>query len=216
MTMAASSDGVDVRPVIDLGVGRGLLRRHVRGRAHRDARGGEPGRGARRMPARLAERLGHAEVGDETVMPAHHHVVRLDVPVEHLLLVGVCQRVHHIPDQAECLAHRELALPGQFGPKRLPLDERHGEVQDVAGLTGGQERHDVRVLELGGELDLAAEPFDVDRGREVRGQHLDDYLPPKCHLLREIDAAHAAAAQLAEDPVSSAKRSLELVLQARH
>ena len=61
----------------------------------------------------------------------------------------------------------------------------------------------MRVLQLGGQLDLAAEPLDVDRGGEIRGQHLHHDLPPKCHLLREIDAAHAAAAQLAEDPVGA-------------
>ena len=39
------------------------------------------------------------------------------------------------------------------------------------------------MLELCGQLDLTPEPFDVDGGREVGWEYLDDYLPAERDLL---------------------------------
>ena len=74
----------------------------------------------------------------------------------------------------------------------------------------------MRVLQPGGELDLALEPLDVDRGAELGRQHLDDDLAAEPGLLGEEDAAHAAAAQLPQDAVGVAEGGLEALLEVGH
>jgi hypothetical protein len=72
------------------------------------------------------------------------------------------------------------------------------------------------MLELGGELDLAAEPLEVESRGQIRREHLDDDLPAEGGFLGQIDPTHAPAAQLAEEPVASAERVLEIVEQSGH
>ena len=71
----------------------------------------------------------------------------------------------------------------------------------------------MRVLQAGGELDLALEPLDVDRGAHLGRQELDDDLPAEPDLLGQEDAAHAAATQLLQDAVVVADRGLKPVLE---
>ena len=73
------------------------------------------------LPAgRLAHRLGHAEVHDQRVPPGEHHVVGLDVPVDHALRVGVGERVGDLDQEPHSLVHREPALAGQPVAEALP------------------------------------------------------------------------------------------------
>ena len=69
------------------------------------------------------------------------------------------------------------------------------------------------MLQAGGELDLALEPLDVDRGAHLGRQHLDDDLAAEPGLLGEEHAAHAAAAQLPQDAVLVADRGLKPFLE---
>src|ERR1035437_6657041 len=57
------------------------------------------------------------------------------------------------------------------------------------------------MLQLCRELDLAAEPFAVDAGRELRRQHLDHDLPVERAFPREEYAAHPPARQFAFEDV---------------
>ena len=66
------------------------------------------------------------------------------------------------------------------------------------------------MLELGGELDLAAEAVDVDAGGELGREHLDHDLPARAPFLGQEDAAHPAAAELALEAVRAAERVLQL------
>ena len=85
--------------MIDVRIGGRLLRRHVGGCSHRDARSGE-----RRSGRGLADGFGDTEVGDERVPPAagapgvsaEHHVLRLDIAMYDALSVRVRQRVEHL------------------------------------------------------------------------------------------------------------------------
>jgi hypothetical protein len=75
---------------------------------------------------------------------------------------------------------------------------------------------DVRVLQLGGELDLAAEAVDVEPGGEVGWQNLDDDLAVERDFGGDKDAAHAATAQLALDPVGVAECRLQASREVVH
>ena len=94
-------------------------------------------------------------------------------------------------------ATRQLAVAPEPGAQRLALDQRHGVVEQVAGLAGGEQRDDVGMLERRGEVDLAAEPVQAQAGRELGREHLDHHLPAEAGLLGHEHAAHGAAAQLA-------------------
>ena len=145
------------------------------------------------------------------------HVVGLDVAVDDAVAVGVGEGVHDLAQELGRLGHRQLALARELGTQRFAGDERHDVVEQVAGgRAGGEQRHDVRVLEPRGELDLALEALDVDGGAGLRRQHLDDDLPAQPGLLGKEDAAHAAAAQLPEEAVGVAEGGLEALLEVGH
>ena len=71
----------------------------------------------------------------------------------------------------------------------------------------------MRVLETGGEPDLALEALDVHRGAGLGRQHLDHDLAAEPDLFGEEDATHPAAAQLPQDAVGVPEGGLEALLQ---
>ena len=100
--------------------------------------------------------------------------------------------------------------------ERLPLDERH-DVEEVAvGLARVEQRQDVRVLEVGGELDLGEEPLGADDGGELRAQNLERDLAVVPEVLGQVHRRHPACADLAFDPVTVGERRLEPVEQLWH
>jgi hypothetical protein len=74
--------------------------------------------------------------------------------------------------------------------------------------TGGEQRDDVGVLQLCGELDLPPEALDVHSGAHLGREDLDDHLAPETRLLRQEDAAHTSAAKLTLDAVGVTQGSL--------
>ena len=81
------------------------------------------------------------------------------------------------------------------------LDELHG-VEGHAPLAADRvDRHDVRVVQAGGGLGLELEPLQLP-GVERRGERQDLQRHPAAQreLLGLVDDAHAAPADLAEDP----------------
>src|SRR5207244_7809578 len=71
---------------------------------------------------------------------------------------------------------------------------------------GVVKRKDVRVTEAGDDADLAQEPLRAQGGGDVRREHLDRHTAAVLPIHREIDRAHAAAAELALDRVPAPKR----------
>ena len=118
--------------------------------------------------ARRADRLRDAEVGHRRGTAGEQDVVRLDVAVHDAALV----RVRRAPSATSRRMPTASAIGS--GPRasrraqRLAFDERHRVVRQAAHLARGEHRHDVRMLESGGELDLALEALDVDAGAEFR------------------------------------------------
>ena len=98
------------------------------------------------------------------------------------------------------LGHGALALLGDEGGERLPLDELHGIEMDAAFLTDAINRHDVGMVQSGGGPRLVMESLQMTRvHRRRERQHLQRHPTTQRHLFRLIDNAHAAAAYFTED-----------------
>jgi hypothetical protein len=89
----------------------------------------------------------------------------------------------HILQDAHGAPDREPAVALDPAAQRLALHERHREVGHAHALrvivvrrdvTRGQHADDVRMLQCGGEHDLALEAVDGNGSRELRRQHLHD------------------------------------------
>ena len=96
-------------------VAGGLLGTHVVRGAEGEAGLGDPG----------AAGLGHgqrdAEVGDHRLARLEQDVLRLEVPVDHALGVGVGQGIGEQGDETHRLVHRQLALALQPRAQGLAL-----------------------------------------------------------------------------------------------
>ncbi len=96
------------------------------------------------------------------------------------------------------------------------LDELHGVVVDALVATDAKNRHDVRMLELGGGLGLDLEPlpmFGIDR--RGKRQYLQGDPPAERNLLGLVHNAHSPPADLPENPVIAEPRAGGIAL-ARH
>ena len=115
-----------------------------------------------------------AEVGDHRLALVQQDVLRLDVAVDHALGVGVMQRGGDLPDEAERLIDRELPLAGEPLAQRVARDEGHDVVEQVAIARGRGhqpgivERQDVRMVEPGGDPDLAGESVGAEQASRAR------------------------------------------------
>jgi hypothetical protein len=205
---------VDVGPVVNVRIGRRLLRRHVGGRpeCHAERRERRSAGALVRVPT--LQRLGHAEVGDDGMSVGEQDVVRFNVAVHHAVAVGVRERVHHLTEDPGSIGHRKLPLARELHPERLALDKRHHVVQEVAGGAGRQQRDDVRVLQTRRELNFPLEALGAHASTHFRRKHLDDDLAAQARLFGEEDAAHPPAAELAPDAVGVADSRLDLRLES--
>ena len=97
-----------------------------------------------------------------------------------------------------------VAEPPQLGDDRvqaLALDKLHGVITDIAILADFVHGHDVGVMQSSGGAGLPAKPFlDQRVARHVARQDLECHPPAQRDLFGLVDDAHAAAADLAEDP----------------
>ena len=79
-------------------------------------------------------------------------------------------------------------------------DELHHVVMDAVLLADAEDGHDVGVVQPGGRLRLAKKPLQArGRGHPGRRQDLQRHVPAERLLLRLVDDAHAAAADLPQD-----------------
>ena len=86
--------------------------------------------------------------------------------------------------------------------KRLAIDELGGDEVNVADLPDVVNRENVRMIQGRGRSRFLREPpYAVLIGDELRRQHLHRDLPAEPHILRQIHLAHAARAELFDDPI---------------
>ncbi len=155
-----------------------------------------------RAPLGLARRERDAEVGHQRRAVVQQDVLRLDVAVHHPVPVRVVQRARHLVGDPDRVGHRQLLLAGEPVAQRLALDERHDVEQVAVGLARVEQRQDVRVLQVGRELDLGQEPLGADHRRELGPQHLERHPPVVADVLGQVDGRHAAGADLALEAIA--------------
>jgi hypothetical protein len=209
--VAHHREGVNVGASVDVALPRRLLGRHIARRADR-----HPGVRQPAAAARLGQRPGHAEVGEDGMVLLQEDVFGFDVAMDHALGVRVCKRVGDLVDDANRVRDGDLALPSEPVPQRFTRHVRHDVVQQAVACPGGEYGKDVGVLEVRGKLDLQLESRGGDVARELGRQKFDDDLAMERGLLRQEEATHAASRELLLDSVGVAQGALEALTQARH
>ena len=178
-----------------------LLGRHVVGRAHHRARGGEPSR----------VRLDRGDAGDPEVhdlelgrLGEDQHVLGLDVPVDDAALVGGPEPVAHLLRDREADPERQRAAVADEVLEGHALEVLHRDVGDARGLAEVVGPEHVAVRDAPGELDLLLEALEEGRvAREGLGpQQLEGHDLVELPVARAVHDAHAALAQRAEDLVA--------------
>ena len=158
-----------------------------------------------------AGRLGQPPVDQQRLAePAQHHVVRLEVAVQHPLAVRERDRLADVDEPPQQLAELD---GGRVGPgvllvvrldgllEAVALDEPHG-VERPAIVVGAQavDRDDPGVLQPAVDLGLQDEPAaEVGLGDLVGPDLLEGDLAAELLVAGDVDAAQAALAVEAED-----------------
>jgi hypothetical protein len=137
--------------------------------------------------------------------------------VNDVVAVGVVERVRHLFGDPEHLIQRQPPGGSEPGPHRFALHVRH-DVEGTGNLARGPVRlehagvvyrEDMRVMELGRELDLAQESLDADLERDLRAEDLDSDLAVVPHIAGEIHHGHPTASQLALEQITIGKSGAE-------
>ena len=201
---AAGQELVEDRPQsVDVGAGVDveivqlrLLGRHVFQRADEradlgvDAPIGQPRAGG--LGDAEVDHLGHRPA----VVEGDQDVRRLQVAVDHALLVGVLHRLADRDEQRQPLARREPGPVAILGDRHA-LDQLHHEVGAAVGLAGVQDLGDVGVVHQGQRLPLLIEAGEHPLGVEAGANHLDgDAALHRRGLVGDPDLAHAPFAEL--------------------
>jgi hypothetical protein len=199
-----AAERVDVGARVDLDALR-LLRRHVVGRAHREARSRQGFLGG-------GDRLRQPEVGQERVLAPvvarHEDVRRLDVAVDQPVPVGLVERAGDLADDRDGARRLERRLGLEDLAQVGALDVVHGHVQQPVLLAGVEDLDGVRVVDGGGEpaLALEARPELVVLGHR-RLDQLERDAAPERQVRGAIHHGHAAAARHRVDAMAGKRRS---------
>ena len=147
------------------------------------------------------DRLSDAEVGDVGLVSLQQDVLRLDVPVHHIVAVREREGLADLARDGERVGQRQLVLPQQPLAESLALDEGHDEVERVRGLAGVVERQDVRMGEAARDGDLAQEALRAERLRQLGAEDLQRDRTVVSPVVGEVHRRPSAAPELALDRV---------------
>jgi len=174
-----------------------LLRAHVVRRAEAHA-------GLGQAPApRVGYRQGDSEVRHDRLPVLQEDVLGLHVAVDHPLPMGVAERHGDRARDPDRLPHGQLALPVEALPQALPIDEGHHVEEEALRLPRVEQRQDVRVLEVGGRLDLGQKALGAHHGGQLRLQDLERHLALVLEVVSQVNGGHPALADLADDLVAA-------------
>ena len=192
------------------GAPAGLLGREVGGGAHDRAGLGQV------LVGRVAERPGDAEVGHlHAAVAGDEHVAGLDVAVDHAVAVGEAEGGGDVGGDLGGAVGVQPALVAQHLGQRVALDVLHHDEVGAVGLAPVEHADDVRVLQVGGRLRLAAEPLDEALvGRQGREQHLDRDRAVEQLVARQVHLGHAAAPEPPVELVPAVEDDLVLLRHA--
>ena len=171
-------------------------------------------------------RLGHlarAGAGDPEVRHLHaalavdEDVVRLDVAVHDPVPVREAQRREDLARVLDRDVDRRGAAADDQLLERAAVEELHRDVVGVLGLAAVVDRDDVRVVERGGVLRLAAEALDELVVVPVAAvEDLDRDAAAELLVFGEVDVGHPAGAELALDPVAPVEEGVDERVAYRH
>ena len=136
--------------------------------------------------------------------------MRLDVAVDDAAAVGERERAEDLT----CVVDRDRdgrrAVADEQLLERAAVQVLHRDVVGAFGLAAVEDRDDVRVVEAGGALRLAAEALDelVVVGVPLV-QELQRHAAAELLVLGEVDVGHPTRAELAQDQVAA----VELLVQ---
>ena len=201
-------DGVEVGPHIHRASGR-LLGTHVCRRTH-----GEPGH--RQLFSIERECLGHAEVSHPGLRLAEQNVLGLEIPVHDSFPVGVVEGRCNLAGDLQRQLDGQLALASQPVAQGLAPHVGHRIPELTCGRAGVENGEDVRVIQAGGQADLALEAFRSERRRQLGVEQLERYRAIVAQVAREVDGRHSAAPKLALDEVSIGQRRFKAIQDIGH
>ncbi len=130
--------------------------------------------------------------------------------------VGIVEGRRDLARDAEHVVEGQGRVGAQVTPQRSAGDERHDIVQAPVGFAGVEQRQDVRVVEAGGDLDLAEKALRADGRGQLGAQDLDRHLSPVLEVAGVKDGCHAAAAELALERVAIGQRCGRRIESLRH
>ncbi len=189
---------------VEVGAGVHRLAQRLLGREVLRGADHHAGLGHRGDPA--LQRAGDAEVHDlDVALAVEHDVPGLDVTVHQAHVVRGLQRVQHTDGDPQRLLDRHRAVLADRlvdgVPQALAVDQLHHDVRRAGAVLGDVlaavvDGDDVRVLQPGHRLGLAAEPL-LERVVPAQlGVHaLQRDLPVQHAVVREVDRGHTALAQ---------------------
>ena len=130
-------------------------------------------------------------------------VVRLEITVNHSALMGVAHRAGDLREEFQDPRDRRRLL-GDVAVQRHPVHVAHHEEQAIVlGEPAVEDGHDVRVIEVGDEIDLALEtPALLPRGVLTVQQQLDGDEPVRRYLAGLIHDPLPAFVDAARDLVA--------------
>jgi hypothetical protein len=188
-----------IAPPVEVALRHRLLGTHVEGRTEGDPALSQLLLGTRRECSR------NSEVGHNGMPVLEKNVLRLDVAMDQAAAVRVVECVGDLTGDADGLVDRQLMLAVHPRAKRLAFDEGHDVIEQAVDVPRVVKRQDVRMRQLGRDLDLPAEALGADGGGEIRMEDLDGDVATVFEVAREEDGGHATAAELALDRVDLAQ-----------
>src|SRR5207247_5589965 len=102
----------------------------------------------------VAYGLGHAEVRHQRMTSRQQHVLWLDVAVDDPLRVRVGEGIHDFAQNPDGVTNGHCTITAELFPERLALDVGHHVVEEAVCLAGVVEWQDLRMLQIGRDLNL--------------------------------------------------------------
>jgi hypothetical protein len=130
--------------------------------------------------------------------------------------MGRLESAGYLLHQCHRLVHGKLFLPIETVAKRVTLHVRHHVEEEAVGRARVEQRQDVRVLQVGGGLDLGEETLGAHDRRELGLQDLDGHPAAVLEILGQVYRGHAAFAQGALEAVSVGQGRRQAGGQVRH
>jgi hypothetical protein len=147
---------------------------------------------------------------------ADHDVRRLDVPMDQSAAMRFDERAGDHLEDASHAGGRLGACALDEELQRRPVEQLHRVIEDSVGRVAVVvDRDRIRVLELGGDLDLALEALDGLLSDLVARQEFHRGRAPEQRVTRAVDDPHSALADLAfERVLPEPPRLLHVLVEA--